>query len=345
MQQPLPTLSSGSWTLTHLTDSLKTSLSKDTACKQFTIFAYAVTVSGWHEIRDDVKAWMSKRPRRAVLAYVGTDHALTDPDALREMQADGVSVRLMVEYTGTYHPKVFWLQGPILHAIWVGSNNLTRDGLLQNIEFATLIQSPTENAALRQWFDEVHRGSEPLTATHLTSYERDRRKFAAKRVAMGAFTWSGRREPASAAPPASTAPSASPKHSAHLGGTGDLVIQVMPRETGSDGKQIQLPKDAATRFFGLGARVGSTHTITLKPVGSAPSRTLTMTLFANNTVRLVIKDLDYRDRPCVLVFRHLGGQRYLYEIVSQSIFPGRFGTLLGQCTSQTRAGSRKWAIV
>lgn len=345
MASPLPTLTCGAWTLTHLTDSLKQLLAKDTAGTDFSIFAYAVTMSGWQELRHEVKAWMAKKSRRSTVAYVGTDHALTDPDALRQMTTDGVSVRLMVEYTGTYHPKVFWLDSPKLQSLWVGSNNLTRDGLLQNIEFATLIQSPAENPAFRKWFDEVHRGSESLSPGHLISYEAERRTFAKKRAQTGAFTWSGRREPSLPAPPPSSRRPIAATSRAQLGSVGDLVIEVMPRETGLDGKQIQLPKEAATTFFGLGTTAGSRRAISLTPVGSAATRTLTMTLFANNTARLSIHDLDYRDRPCVIVFHKTGSRDFEFEIVSQSIFPGRFRSLLRRCHNQTRPGSRKWALL
>lgn len=344
MGTPLPTLTSGSWTLTHLTESLKTALSSDTAGTDFSIFAYAVTVSGWDEVRRDVKTWLKKQSRRKAVAYIGTDHALTDPDALREMENDGVSVRLMVEYTGTYHPKVFWLRSLKLHSLWVGSNNLTRDGLLHNVEFATLIQSSTENPAFRRWYDEIHRGSEPLSAAHLSSYDAERRTFARNRAATGAFTWSGRREPPQAAQPTPTRGASAASSQPHLGGTGDLVVEVMPRETGMDGKQIQLPKDAATTFFGLGNRTGSTLNVTLMPAGSTAQRSLTMTLFANNTTRLSIHDLDYRDRPCVIVFRR-SGRGFQFEIVSRSIFPNRYRDLLRQCTNQTRPGARRWAIL
>ena len=69
-----------------------------------------------------------------------------------------------------------------------------------------------------------------------------------------------------------------------------------------------------------------------------------MTVFGNNTVRLVISDLDYRDRPCVLVFREVSNGSFEYEIVPQSIFPSRYKTLLGLCTKQTRQDSRRWGI-
>ena len=126
--------------------------------------------------------------------------------------------------------------------------------------------------------------------------------------------------------------------------TGDLVVEIMPRETGPDGKQIQLPKEAAVRFFGLQNSVGASRQLTLSPIGTMQSRTLTMTLFGNNTARLSITELDYRDRPCVIIFHPQGRGSFAFEIVQQSIFPARYRRLLSLCGNQTRADSRHWSI-
>ena len=119
----------------------------------------------------------------------------------------------------------------------------------------------------------------------------------------------------------------------------------MPRETGPDGKQIQLPKDAVVRFFGLDNRIGASRQLTLTPIGSQRPRALTMTLFANNTARLSLAELDYRDRPCVIVFHPTGNHRFAFEIVQRSIFPTRYRGLVRLCANQTRSDSRRWAIL
>lgn len=74
-------------------------------------------------------------------------------------------------------------------------------------------------------------------------------------------------------------------------------------------------------------------------------RELTMTVFPNNTVRLVISELEYRDRPCVIVFRRRGPSDYEFEIVRKSIVPGQYRLLIDGCDRRTRTGSRRWGIV
>lgn len=342
MADQLPTFTSAAWTVTALLDSLRQELQSDTRCNRFYIFSYAVTIPAWEEIRETTASWLNHRSGREVRGYFGTDHGLTDPDALREMREARIAVRVMTKYTGIFHAKVFWLFGPDRQMVWVGSNNLTRDGLLQNIEFSTLIRSPVENPDLRRWFDNVHAGSEPLSDSLLASYDIERHKFAESRAKTGTFTWSRRKEAAAPTPPAARATPArnlAPKR-------GDLVVEVMPLETGLDGKQMQLPKKSPVlQFFGLADEVGASRRITLTPDGTSASRHLTPTIFANKTWRLSINELDYRDRPCVILFHKSGRSSYSFEIISRSIYPDRYGALLGRCNAPTREGSRRWAIL
>jgi hypothetical protein len=84
--------------------------------------------------------------------------------------------------------------------------------------------------------------------------------------------------------------------------------------------------------------------LVLNNVANDDSRRLTMTRFANRTARLVIKELEYRDRPCVLLIRPVGRRRYDFEIVRRSLDPDRYRELIGRCGPPTRAGSRRWTI-
>jgi hypothetical protein len=237
-------------------------------------------------MRSGVAKWAKTVSNRKAIAYIGTDHALTDPDAVRKMVSDGVEVRLMMKYSGVFHPKVFWLFGPTEQKIWVGSNNLTRDGLLHNIEFATYVRSQLSNAALEEWHKNVEGGSVAYSDALISSYESERHEYAKRRADTGTFTWSKKTEPPPAPappPPTARAPArstssqtktASAKATTIAAQPGDLVIEIMPRETGMGGKQVQLPKDAAVRFFGLGDRVGATKDLALVEVGTSASRQL-----------------------------------------------------------------------
>jgi len=276
--------------------------------------------------------WRDDDTQRNILLFAGTDHGITDPGALKQMEEDGADVRLVLEYHGVYHPKVVWLQGAQGHVVWVGSNNLTRDGLLNNVEFSLLVKTQEAPATLSQWAQAIEEASVNVTADLLRSYERQRRQFEKGRAGagVGTFTWERRIQP----PTEEVAPATE---------AGNLIVEVMPRETGGDGRQLQLPVRAAEAFFGVSG-VGATRNIELSGRDGSSSRSLTMTVFGNNTVRIVIRDLEYRDRPCVLVFREMAEGRYEYEIVPKSIFPRRYRTLLELCTERTRAGSRRWGV-
>jgi hypothetical protein len=262
------------------------------------------------------------------------------------MVADGVAVRLMTAYRGTFHPKVIWLRAERFNLIWIGSNNLTRDGLLNNIEFAAMLKSKSIPHEFQLWATELHSGSVDYSNQLLDEYETERRKYGERRVSVGTFTWS-RREESEAPRRRRKRKSRSPQgHATRIGLTrGDLIVEVMPRETGQDGKQIQLPMAAATTFFGIEDRPGGNRFITLIPSWINDPRQLTMTIFANHTVRLVIRELDYRDRPCVLLFKRRRGSIFTFDIVARSAFPARYRELLNQCEPPTRAGSRRWGVV
>ncbi len=332
MKTHLPTCVHGSWTVTALRDSLVTALRNDTHGQLLRMFFYAITTPGWRALRGAVRRWQKSEDGREVVVYVGTDHGITEPGALEAMQKDGVLVRMMREYQGVFHPKVVWLHGDRANVVWVGSNNLTKDGLLHNVEFALMARSGAMPEPLKKWAKVVDSGSVELTKDLLTSYETERKKDVAVRAKARTttFSWSEKREP--------------PRRNRRISRRGDLVVEIMPKETGDDGKQIQLPVEAADAFFRI-SKVGATKTVTMETEDGKDARPLTMTVFKNNTVRLSINDLEYGDRPCVIRFHRKGGGRYSYEIVSQSIFPTRFRSLLGRCDQQTRRGSRRWGVL
>ena len=330
MNRHLPTGSFARWDITAFKDSLISTLKddKEKGDAKLRLYFYAVTKRGWDEIRSGIRRWMKFNRHRNVVAYVGTDHAITDPKGLESMCSDGVAVRIMKNYRGVFHPKVVWLDRPAWCQVWIGSNNLTRDGLLNNIEFAAAIQSDCAPQELQKWADKIHAGSTALTEGNLESYRIERRMFEQKRAKSNitSFTWSSKNEPF-------TGRRAATK--------GDLVIEIMPRETGAGGKQIQVPVQAAKEFFEL----EDSKVVTLVEKNNRRSkRELTLTLFGNRTVRLMINELEYRDRPCVILFHRTRPERYRFEIISKLISPRRYRRLLGICDRQTRKGGRRWGI-
>jgi hypothetical protein len=328
----LPTCAFDSWQVTALRDSLLAELANDEASDALQMFFYAITHSGWSEIRRSVMRWKRSKPHRTVVVYVGTDHAVTDPAAIELMQQDEIEIRLMETYRGVFHPKLIWLKGNTNSLIWICSNNLTKDGLLHNIEFAVLVKFRKAPSGLIRWAAAVASGSSRLTAGLFASYKEEREEFENKQATAKTttFTWSRKHEPKS-------------KPQVAVVSRGDLILEIMPEET-RGGTQIQFPKEAVKEFLGI-QRVGEHKTISLQRKGRAAIHRLVVTVFENNTVRLSVNDLEYGDRPCVIVFRRKRGDRIIFEIVPDSIFPTRYRSLLALCTRQTRAGSRHWMII
>ena len=328
--QTLPTGSFDTWSVTALRDSIAIELAKDKSSLSLAMFFYAVTTSGWSEIRKPVERWMRGKTARSVVAYVGTDHALTDPAAVTLMIRSGLDVRLMRTYRGVFHPKVIWLAGGTQNCVWVGSNNLTRDGLLHNIEFAVLIKAREALPQLARWAQEVASGSAPASDELLSSYKAERDKFQQKQASANSttFTWSRKKEPEKSKITRIT--------------KGDLIVEIMPEET-RGGNQVQLPKQAAREFFGLN-KIGDQTEIELVRLGSSEIHPLIITVFANNTIRISINELEYGDRPCVIIFRKKSTKKISFEIVPENIYPSRYRSLIKMCTRQTRTGSRRWII-
>lgn len=328
MKEMLPTFVGGNWSIAAFRNSLFTELKSDANCDVLYMFFYAVTASGWNEARSVVADWKLRKSSRSVRAYIGTDHGLTDPNALSQMLSDGVQLSLLKNYRGIFHPKVVWLYGEKQHDVWVASNNLTRDGLANNIEFAVHIKSAQTPPDLQKWSEEIEKCSILATEQAIASYRVERNEYEKKHADAGieAFTWSMKEESAEAIP---------------VPRAGDLVMEIMPRETGTDGKQVQVPMEAAQTFF----NVRNSRDIPVRYVGSDSSRFLRMTVFGNDTVRLSLNELEYRDRPCLISFSKDEAGGFEFEIISRSISPQRYRVLLELCTNQTRAGSRRWCII
>ena len=148
----LPTWISGEWRVAAFRDSLISTLATDRLGSTLAMYFYAVTQSGWDQVRDPILRWKNSDDERNILLFAGTDHGITDPTALKKIGEDGADVRLVREYHGVYHPKVIWLQGCRQHVVWVvGSNNLTRDGLIHNVEFSLLIKTQDCPVTLHKW--------------------------------------------------------------------------------------------------------------------------------------------------------------------------------------------------
>lgn len=341
MNTLLPTINGTDWSVTQFKDSLFEALTDTARDDELRLYFYAVSLSGWRYVKKQVLQWKNNKDGRKVVIYVGTDHGITGADALEEMMKDDIEIRVLLRYNGVYHPKVAWFLNNDHHNIvLVGSNNLTGKGLLQNIEFATKTEFIGENDGMNKWHEIIHEASSALDNDLLNSYANELNKYnrsiASQKKAN--FIWSRKSK---------LGGRISESQSIQDYGiqAGDLILEITPKETGANGNQIQIPMGVATKFFQLPLTSRSSINIYLKNMITDEGRTLTITRYSNNTARLSIYELTYRDRPCVILMKKKNSTNYDFEIVSELTNPDKYRSLIRLCSHQRRANSRKWGLI
>ena len=305
------------------------------------MYFYGVTRSGWVEINQHAKKWLKAKKGRTIAAYIGTDHALTEPEVLTAMKEDGVVVYLLTCYSGIFHPKLVVFAANKNNVLLSGSNNLTGSGLSLNIEFATAVTLPATSERFAKWESAIQSSSDLLTDALLKDYAQqrnERQKRLQKTGVPWQFTWRKRRKvvirPGAAVQPKLPIPLKE----------GTLLYEVMPKETGPMGSQIQILKEIAIDYFGLPDKVGGSVAINLKNVSTGEERKLTMTYNPNTTMRLSIHEASYPERPCFLIFRREGKSSFSFAVVSEALDPTHF-QLLDRKLGMKRPRVRRKMIV
>lgn len=308
------------------------------AYNRLELYYYAASVPGWQLVETAIVTWAKVGESRSVHAWIGTDMGATDPLALRLMLEAGVNLHLPLRYNGTYHPKMIILRGEEGGRILFGSHNLSRAALSVNGEVSAAIgfngQMPPEIAG---WCAKVQAASDLATDQLVKSYEMERNKFHKKHKPR-TFTWSKR----AAVPTKSTDKPV--KQAGLAAANGALIMEVTPLETGSDGKQVQPPMAVLTPFFGLPAGKQKSKTVQARLKGAPQYTSLTVSRNANSTGRIHIRELDYNDRPCFLVFTRAQG-KFEYEIVSEPREPARYAVLSKVAVNQANQNARRWAVL
>lgn len=318
--------------------SLIDALKQDEASKApglITLCYYAAKVAGWRKIAPQLKAWKAGGDR-SVRAFIGTDSGLTDPAALDEMVEAGVELFLLTDYVGVYHPKVIHWATKKGERAWIGSHNLSGAGLEDNIEFGVHVTG-NQVAAWTNWMAFLKTASIEGTKAEITAYRKEREAFVKAHKAPPRFVWSKRKSPAAKG---KTKVKAKKPILAKLE-PDVLVMELMGRETGAGGKQIQPPIKSLAYFGGL--KKGGSKILSARLKGDPVFHDLTLSHVENSTARLHIAELDYGDRPGFILFRR-EGKAYVYEIVSEASQPVRYQQLDALPLQKTQEKSRRWMI-
>jgi hypothetical protein len=329
--KPLPTCpDNGSGALTELLAEFRRECRRNDTATKLLIFSYAVSLKGWELIRSSVERFRKQLPGRNVIAYIGLDHLLTEPEALRAMSQNGVEVYVISRWPDTFHPKVFAFLATEKTVILSGSNNLTKRGLTSNYEFALRIDMKNVKPnPFTDWLARVDRVADRLTKPLLASYSSD--YLTARRLRRLSLPTTRQR-----------LKQITGRSSPVLRRFTRAIIEVMDRETGTEGTQIQIPMEVVRTFFAMGA--GDSTTIMVENDASGVRRELRLTAFGNNTARLSLFEVNRAARPCVLDL-WWEGPELRFRVVSQASNRREYRRLLNAGVLQTRAGSKRFALL
>jgi HKD family nuclease len=126
--------------------------------------------TGW-----DILAPAISESKAEKFLLAGASFFQTEPKVLRkwlEMSKSGTAkAALHTEKGITFHPKVLLVEGKKTFAI-VGSGNLSRGGLIDNVECGVFVDSGAQLSELRAWFDKLFGLIPPLDDAIVFDYER-----------------------------------------------------------------------------------------------------------------------------------------------------------------------------
>jgi HKD family nuclease len=132
-------------------------------------------MSGWKLVKDGVLGC-----RGRVYLLTGLNHDLTEPRLLADWLAaarEDVALARVFDCSGLYfHPKVLLVNAESsnrqkLRFAIVGSGNLSKGGLLANVECSAYIDRSDSLSQLKSWFDHLFCVATPITKDLIAEYE------------------------------------------------------------------------------------------------------------------------------------------------------------------------------
>jgi len=314
-------------------DELIEFLQRDKISKTLDMYFYAITKSGWDDIWPFIDGWQKGHKGRKTSIYCGLSNWVSEPAALQSIREQLPNTAFVISRKkGVFHAKAFVFHGFAYATCFVGSNNLSRQGFQTNFELGVIVRLArgawSAPKGLLSWERAVQSAALPLTADILGIYTEEFNKM--EHLPRNSGVVGRKRVEHGVAAKAAGLPL---PHTA--------ILEVMPKETGTGGSQLQIPLHVARAFFGL--RRGRQKSVTLHDEATGRVSTLTLTDYPNITRRLAISRLAVEPRPCVIWFKKENG-KYRFDIVSRRKDPDEYNRLLMLCPFQTTSNSKHWGM-
>lgn len=323
--------------------------------------------SGLNLLDAELQSFATRRGT-AIEGAVGVDLGGTTVEALTYL-AGLPSATIKVFRSGNpamvFHPKVYIFEGATTWRAIVGSSNLSMGGLFSNAEASLIVDGDAgEPIPGFEYWDFIFNCRPPLLPEHaqvvtdalldelapkLDPYTKAPPDRARRRTASGVtpLPWRVAPPPVGRPPiprktavPARKSPATGQPTTGGVTtpvGAGTLYMELW-EETGG-GTQVQLAKDAFTKYFGATSTTVTWVTLTLPSGGKERVR---LQSFPNDTFRIPLAFVRTTSKPAVLKFERTGPDAYAVDVRSK----GRAGytAWLSKCNRQRNPTSKRYGI-
>lgn len=119
----------------------------------------------------------------------GEDFNLTDSMALDYLQRLGAEMRVYLSKKGVYHPKVWMFKLPNKWVVVIGSSNLSKDALINNVEASVVFEGDSSDQDISSCltaFDVLWRSncSFPVDANYINNYKNEVKRYFRRRITI-----------------------------------------------------------------------------------------------------------------------------------------------------------------
>lgn len=316
------------------------------------LIAY-VSWDGINLIRKGLEAFHDSGNKIALI--VGLGGGTSESQTLRYLMQRLPKARNFVFHSSTvnytFHPKIFIFSNINESLIFVGSNNATGGGLFCNTECCVKIQ--IENGKDKDIHDKINQiwesYSNPKSPFHpkslkvinekfLTSCSKmDRKNIREKKFDKKIFSSLFPEVKILALPVDSLPLDKKGKRKAAAKGNA-MLMEIMKKETGGGGTQVQFPREAIEDYFGFPTQGHQTIELRFKGKEARPA---VFSHFSNNTHRVSLQEITGLKRPLIIKFSREGENIYSAELII-----GRaYSHAIKKCNRQTRKDARRWTII
>jgi len=291
----------------------------------------------------------------SISLIIGLGGGINESQTLRYLMQRLPRAKICVFHSSTknytFHPKIFIFRNIDVSLFFIGSNNATGGGLFCNTECCVKIQA--ENSRDKDLCDKINQIWDCYLNPRMPFHSKNLKEVSEKFLSVYSKTEKKRPQKDKideevfshifpgvdmSAFPVQVLPLKREKKKKFTVKGNIMLMEILRKETGADGTQVQLPREAIVDYFGFPTQGHQTVELQFKGKASRPA---VFSHFGNNTHRVSLQEITGLRRPLVIKFKREGLNIYSAELIVGKAY----AHAIKKCNRQTRKYARRWAII